>query len=44
MLPGSEADNLLEAVLISLDEYPFAFDKDSVSILDGKPRRERSSG
>jgi len=35
MLPGSEADNLLEAVLTSLDEYPFAFDKDSVSILDG---------
>ena len=36
MLPGSEADDLLEAVRRLLDEYPFAFDKDSVSIMDGE--------
>ncbi|GJP30852.1 hypothetical protein CLOM_g7182 [Closterium sp. NIES-68] len=35
LLPGDLADNILEAVRVMLKEYPFAFEADSVKILDG---------
>lgn len=35
LLPGKEADGLLDAVRAKLKGYPFSFNDDSVSIMDG---------